>query len=125
NLLCRLGHGHRPFGRRREGTEARDGRVALLGRRGRHPPDRKRTAGADRRLSEPAGGWTMTLGRRSLLAAGLALPVASAAAAGAREVWTRPAGLAPDGSIALWPDGHIAAPPRLAERTVQRSEDPQ
>ncbi|SKB41388.1 alpha/beta hydrolase [Sphingopyxis flava] len=67
----------------------------------------------------------MTLGRRSLLAAGLALPVASAAAAGAREVWTRPAGLAPDGSIALWPDGHIAAPPRLAERTVQRSEDPQ
>lgn len=65
----------------------------------------------------------MTLGRRGLLAAGLALPLAAAAAA--KEAWTRPAGLAPDGSVALWPDGHLAVPAGLVERIVQRSEDPQ
>ncbi|ALC14007.1 alpha/beta hydrolase [Sphingopyxis sp. 113P3] len=67
----------------------------------------------------------MTLGRRSLLAAGLALPVASVAAAGTKEVWTRPAGLAPDASIALWPGRHLAWPTRLTERVVQRSEETQ
>ncbi|MEQ8312016.1 MAG: alpha/beta hydrolase [Sphingopyxis sp.] len=64
----------------------------------------------------------MRVRRRTLLAGGLALPFASAAA---REVWTRPAGLAPDTSIALWPDGHLAPPAGLVERTVQRSDDPQ
>ncbi|MBY4637221.1 alpha/beta hydrolase [Sphingopyxis sp. XHP0097] len=64
----------------------------------------------------------MTVGRRALLAGGLALPFASAAA---REAWTRPAGLTPDVSIALWPDGHLTPPAGLVERTVQRSDDPQ
>lgn len=63
----------------------------------------------------------MTLDRRALMAAGLALPFASAAA---KEAWTRPAGLAPDASIALWPDGHIKPPAGLVEQTVQRSDDP-
>lgn len=67
----------------------------------------------------------MTLGRRGLLAAGLALPFAPAPAAAAKEAWTRPADLAPDDSVALWPDGHLAVPAGLVERIVQRSEDPQ
>jgi len=67
----------------------------------------------------------MTLGRRDLLAAGLALPLANAAAAGANAAWTRPAGLAPDASIALWPDRHLQVPAGLTERIVQRSDDPQ
>ncbi|HMO74754.1 MAG TPA: alpha/beta hydrolase [Sphingopyxis sp.] len=64
----------------------------------------------------------MTLDRRALLGAGLALPFAGAAA---QAVWTRPAGLAPDASIPLWPDGHIAPPSGLIEQVVQRSDDPQ
>ncbi len=64
----------------------------------------------------------MRVGRRALLAGSLALPFASAAA---REAWTRPAGLAPDKSIALWPAGHLTPPAGLVERTVQRSDDPQ
>ncbi|MFC3783457.1 acetyl esterase/lipase [Sphingopyxis italica] len=63
----------------------------------------------------------MTVGRRALLTAGLALPFASAAA---REVWTRPAGLTPDASIALWPEAHVVPPAGLVEKVVQRSEDP-
>jgi len=63
----------------------------------------------------------MTMGRREMLTAGLALPLASAAAA---TTWTRPAGFAPDASIPLWPDGHIKPPPGLAEKVVQRSDDP-
>lgn len=63
----------------------------------------------------------MTLGRRELLSAGLVLPFASAAAG---EAWTRPAGMTPDASIALWPEGHIAPPPGLVEQVVQRSDDP-
>ncbi len=63
----------------------------------------------------------MTFDRRALLSAGLALPFASAAA---KEAWTRPAGLAPDASIALWPEGHIKPPPGLVEAVVQRSDDP-
>lgn len=63
----------------------------------------------------------MTVGRRILLAAGLALPFASAPA---RTAWTRPAGLAPDISIALWPDGHLKPPAGLVEAVVQRSDDP-
>ncbi|SBV34632.1 conserved exported protein of unknown function [uncultured Sphingopyxis sp.] len=63
----------------------------------------------------------MSVGRRELLTAGLALPFASAAA---REAWTRPAGLAPDASIALWREGRIAPPAGLVERGVQRSDDP-
>src|SRR3546814_9077232 len=39
--------------------------------------------------------------------------------------WTRPAGLAPDTSIALWPDGHLTVPAGRVERVVQRSDDPQ
>ena len=63
----------------------------------------------------------MTLDRRALLSASLALPFASAAA---KEAWTRPAGLTPDASIALWPEGHIKPPPGLVEAVVQRSDDP-
>lgn len=63
----------------------------------------------------------MTLDRRMLLSASLALPFASAAA---KEAWTRPAGLTPDASIALWPEGHIKPPPGLVETAVQRSDDP-
>lgn len=63
----------------------------------------------------------MTLDRRALLTAGLALPFASAAA---NAAWTRPAGLAPDASIALWPEGHIKPPSGLSEQVVQRSDDP-
>ena len=63
----------------------------------------------------------MTVGRRALLTASLALPFASAAA---REAWTRPAGLTPDASVSLWPEGHIAPPAGLVEKIVQRSDDP-
>ena len=64
----------------------------------------------------------MTLDRRALLTASLALPFASAAAA--QAAWTRPAGLAPDASIALWPEGHIRPPAGLVEAVVQRNDDP-
>ena len=67
----------------------------------------------------------MKLDRRGLLTAGLALPIASAAATRTREAWTRPATLAPDDSVALWPQTHLDAPEGLTERIVQRSEDPQ
>ncbi|MCA0208934.1 MAG: alpha/beta hydrolase [Proteobacteria bacterium] len=63
----------------------------------------------------------MTLDRRALLTASLALPFASAVA---KEAWTRPTGLTPDASIALWPDGHIKPPAGLVEAAVQRSDDP-
>src|SRR3546814_6748157 len=42
-----------------------------------------------------------------------------------KEAWTRPAGLAPDASVALWPDRYLTAPEGLTERVVQRSDDPQ
>lgn len=64
----------------------------------------------------------MTFDRRALLTASLALPFASAAAA--QTAWTRPTGLAPDASIALWPDGHIKPPSGLVEEVVQRSDHP-
>lgn len=67
----------------------------------------------------------MTFDRRAVLAAGLALPLAGAAAAQAKTPWTRPAGIAPDASIPLWPEGHLGIPPGLAESIVQRSDDPQ
>jgi acetyl esterase/lipase len=67
----------------------------------------------------------MTLDRRALLAAGLTLPLAGAVTAQAKMSWTRPAGIAPDASIALWPEGHLTVPPGLAESIVQRSDDPQ
>lgn len=63
----------------------------------------------------------MTLGRRDLLTASLVLPFASAAA---QAAWTRPASLAPDASLALWPEGHIKPPVGLVEEVVQRSDDP-
>lgn len=63
----------------------------------------------------------MALGRRELLTAGLVLPLASAAA---KAAWTRPAGVAPDASIPLWPERHIKPPSGLAEQIVQRSQDP-
>ena len=63
----------------------------------------------------------MTFDRRALLTASLALPFASVAA---QAAWTRPAGLAPDASIALWPEGHIPPPAGLVEAVVQRSDDP-
>jgi acetyl esterase/lipase len=63
----------------------------------------------------------MTIGRRAMLTASLALPFASAAA---KEAWTRPADLTPDASIALWPEGHIKPPSGLVEQVVQRSNDP-
>ncbi len=66
----------------------------------------------------------MTLDRRALLAASLTLPLASAVAAQTKIPWTRPVGIAPDASIALWPEGHLAVPPGLAESVVQRSDDP-
>ena len=65
----------------------------------------------------------MTLDRRHLLAAGLALPLAAGTARAAAP--TRPADVAPDASLALWPKGHLVVPPGLAERVVQRSDDPQ
>jgi acetyl esterase/lipase len=67
----------------------------------------------------------MTLDRRAVLAAGLALPLAGTAAAQEKTPWTRPAGIAPDASIPLWPEGHLTVPPSLAESVVQRSDDPQ
>lgn len=63
----------------------------------------------------------MTIGRRAMLTASLALPFASVAA---KEAWTRPTGLTPDASIALWPEGHIKPPSGLVEQVVQRSNDP-
>ncbi|QCB53107.1 alpha/beta hydrolase [Sphingopyxis sp. PAMC25046] len=63
----------------------------------------------------------MTVDRRALLTASLALPFASAAA---RATWTRPAGLAPDDSVMLWPEGHVRPPAGLVQAVVQRSEDP-
>jgi len=63
----------------------------------------------------------MTIGRRAMLTASLALPFASAAA---KEAWTRPAALTPDASIALWPEGHIKPPSGLVEQVIQRSNDP-
>lgn len=63
----------------------------------------------------------MAVGRRDLLAASLALPFASTAA---QAAWIRPAGLAPDASVPLWPAGHLKPPPGLVEQVVQRSDDP-
>ncbi|HEV7341236.1 MAG TPA: alpha/beta hydrolase [Sphingopyxis sp.] len=63
----------------------------------------------------------MALGRRALLTASLALPFASAAA---QAAWTRPAGVVPNASIALWPDDHIKPPSGLVEQVVQRGDDP-
>lgn len=63
----------------------------------------------------------MSVGRRALLTAGLALPFASAAA---KEAWSRPAGLTPDTSVPIWPEGRIVPPAGLVERVVQRSDDP-
>lgn len=64
----------------------------------------------------------MSVDRRALLTASLALPFASAVAA--QAAWTRPAGVVPDASVALWPDGHIRPPAELIEAVVQRSDDP-
>ncbi len=64
------------------------------------------------------------LDRRALLAATLALPLAAGASAARGARWTRPAGVAPDASIALWPDGHLTVPAGLSENIVQRSDDP-
>ncbi|MBL8652226.1 MAG: alpha/beta hydrolase [Sphingopyxis sp.] len=66
----------------------------------------------------------MTFDRRVLLAAGLALPLAATTPSLGKPAWTRPAAVAPDASIALWPDGHLAIPAGLTESTVQRSDDP-
>ncbi|WP_439566998.1 alpha/beta hydrolase [Sphingopyxis sp.] len=63
----------------------------------------------------------MPIDRRNLLTASLALPFASAAA---QAAWTRPAGLVPDASVALWPAGRLTPPPGLVEQIVQRSDDP-
>ena len=63
----------------------------------------------------------MALDRRALLTVSLALPFAGAAA---QTAWMRPAGVVPDASIPLWPDGHIKPPSGLVEQVVQRSADP-
>lgn len=63
----------------------------------------------------------MTIGRRALLAAGLAAPFAAAAA---QAAWTRPAGVTPDASVPLWPSDHLRPPAGLVEQVVQRSDDP-
>ena len=63
----------------------------------------------------------MMFERRALLTASLALPFANAAV---QAAWTRPASLAPDVSVPLWPDGHIKPPFGLVEHVVQRSDDP-
>lgn len=63
----------------------------------------------------------MALDRRALLTVSLALPFAGAAA---QTAWTRPAGVVPDASIPLWPDGHIKPPSGLVEQVVQRGDDP-
>jgi acetyl esterase/lipase len=62
----------------------------------------------------------MTVGRRALLAASLALPFASVAA---HTSWTRPKGVVPDASLPLWPGGHVVPPRGLAERVIQRSDE--
>ena len=66
----------------------------------------------------------MRVGRRLLLAAGLTLPLLATGRASATNGWMRPAGLTPDDSIALWPEGHLTVPPGLTESLVQRSDDP-
>ena len=38
--------------------------------------------------------------------------------------WTRPAGLAPDREIELWPDGALTIPKGLTETMTQRNDDP-
>jgi len=63
----------------------------------------------------------VALDRRALLTVSLALPFAGAAA---QTAWMRPAGVVPDASIPLWPDGHIKPPSGLFEQVVQRSADP-
>lgn len=63
----------------------------------------------------------MTIGRRALLAAGLAAPFATAVA---QAAWTRPVGLTPDANVPLWPSGHLQPPAGLVEQVVQRSDDP-
>lgn len=64
----------------------------------------------------------MTWDRRSLLAGGAALPFAASALK--PQGFSRPADIVPDASLPLWPDRHLAVPPGLAERVVQRSDDP-
>lgn len=88
----------------------------------------------------------MTVNRRDILTGAVALPalglggVASGSAAGGTAAshapsdvqsdpwtlanWTRPAGLAPDMEIELWPEGTLAIPDDLTETVKQRSDDP-
>lgn len=66
----------------------------------------------------------MTLDRRALIAAGLALPIAAKASAIPPPDNSRPASVRPDASFALWPEGHIRPPEGLVEEVVQRSDDP-
>ena len=65
----------------------------------------------------------MALGRREMIAAGLALPFAAGATAA--PLWTRPRDAVPDATLPLWPEGYLKAPRGLVERIVQRSDDPQ
>ena len=66
----------------------------------------------------------MALDRRALIAAGIALPLATRTSATPPPDISRPASVRPDASIALWPDGHIKPPAGLVEAVVQRSNDP-
>lgn len=66
----------------------------------------------------------MALDRRALIAAGIALPLAARTSATPAPDNSRPAGVRPDASIALWPDGHLKPPAGLVETVVQRSDDP-
>jgi acetyl esterase/lipase len=66
----------------------------------------------------------MTFDRRALLTAGVALPLAARVSAMPPPAISRPAGVRPDASFALWPASHIRPPAGLVEAVVQRSEDP-
>lgn len=66
----------------------------------------------------------MTFDRRALLTAGIALPLAARVSAIPPPDVSRPVGVRPDASFALWPAGHMRPPAGLVEAIVQRSEDP-
>jgi acetyl esterase/lipase len=76
----------------------------------------------------------MMVSRRDVLTGVAAIPALGLASKAAADYaptdpwnpanWTRPAGLAPDMEIDLWPEGAIATPDGLIETVQQRSDDP-
>ncbi len=76
----------------------------------------------------------MAINRRRILTGAAALPALGLASGAAADYapsdpwspanWTRPAGIAPDLEIDLWPDGALTIPAGLTETVTQRSDDP-